>query len=60
MQGNVTHARMLTQPFKVKTAIVIREEYRLPIYATLNDMLRYARQMDARAARHDYFASATG
>jgi hypothetical protein len=40
VQGNITLARILTQPVEIKAAIVIGKEHRLTIHATLNDVLR--------------------
>lgn len=44
---------VLAQTVEIELAILIGEKYRLPINATLNDMLRNTGKMEARVARHE-------
>ena len=52
VKRNLALLRVLPQPVEIKLAIVIREEYRLPVNATLDNVLRDSSKMNARAAGH--------
>jgi len=52
MQLDTALLHVLAQPVEIKPAIFVREKNRLPINATLNDMLWNTGKMNARATRH--------
>ena len=53
VDGAAFAQRDLAQVVAVALVVCGNEEAGLPVVAALDDMLRYVRQIEARAARHD-------